>query len=61
MCGDQGRRVRQFMMPPHPQGEENHGDQADDGNQGVQQGAEELGLLGKWVGGGCVMERERDR
>lgn len=67
MCGDEGCRVRQFVMSPHPEREENHSNQSDDGNQGVQQSAEELGLLGKWVGGGCRMEggggeggRERD-
>lgn len=58
MCGDEGCRVGQFVVPPHPEREEDHSHQSDDGNQGVQQGAEELGLLGKWVRGGCVMERE---
>lgn len=59
MCGDQGGRVRQFVMPPHPEGEEDDGGQADDGNQGVEQSAEELGLLGKGVGGGCGGRRGR--
>lgn len=54
MCGDEGGRVGQFVVPPHPEGEEDDGDQADDGNQRVEQGAEELRLLGKRVGGGCV-------
>lgn len=53
MCGDEGGGVGQFVMPPHPEREEDHGGQAYDGNQGVQQSAEQLGLLGKWVGGGC--------
>lgn len=53
MCGDEGRWVGQFMMSPHPEGEEDHGGQAYDGDQGVEQGAEELGLLGKGVGGCC--------
>lgn len=48
-------------MPPHPEGEENHSDQADDGNQRVEQSAEELRLLGKWVGSSCVCERERNK
>lgn len=61
MCGDEGRRVRQFVMSPHPEREENHSNQSDDGDQGVEQSAEELGLLGKWVGGGCMMEGERER
>lgn len=61
MCGDKGCRVRQFVMSPHPEREENHSNQSDDGNQGVQQSAEELGLLGKWVGGGCMMEGGRER
>lgn len=60
MCGNEGRRVRQLVMPPHPEREENQSDQDDDGNQRVQQSAEQLGLRGKRVGGGCVTERERD-
>lgn len=59
MCGDEGSWVGQFVMPPHPEGEEDDGGQAYDGNQGVKQSAEELGLLGKWVGGGCG-ERKRE-
>lgn len=58
MCGDEGRRVGQLVMPPHPEGEEDDGGQAYDGNQGVEQGAEELGLLGERVGSGCEV-RER--
>lgn len=42
------------MVSPHPEGEEDDGDQAYDGNQRVQQGVEELRLLRKRVGGGCV-------
>lgn len=53
MCGDEGSWVRQFVVPPHPEGEEDDSGQAYDGNQGVKQGAEELGLLGVRVGGGC--------
>lgn len=49
------------MVPPHPEGEEDDGGQAYDGDQGVEEGAEELGLRGKWVGGGCGGERERER
>ena len=45
MCGDEGGGVGQFVMPPHPEREEDHGGQAYDGNQGVQQSAEQLGLL----------------
>lgn len=59
MCGDEGGRVGQFMVPPHPEGEEDDGGQAYDGNQGVKQGAEELGLLGKWVGGGCGEKKKK--
>lgn len=59
MRGDEGGWVGQFVMPPHPEGEEDDGGQAYDGNQGVKQSAEELGLLGKWVGGGCG-ERKRE-
>lgn len=61
MCGDEGSRVGQFVMPPHPEGEEDDGGQAYDGNQGVKQGAEELGLLGEWVGGGCGRRRDKWR
>ena len=52
MCGDERGWVGQLVMPPHPEGEEDDGGQAHDGNQGVEQSAEELGLLGIWVGGG---------
>ncbi len=58
MCGDEGSRVGQLVVSPHPEREEDDGGQAYDGNQGVKQSAEELGLLGKRVGGGCVV-RER--
>ena len=58
MCGDEGSWVGQFVMSPHPEREEDNGSQAYDGNQGVEERAEELGLLGKWVGGGCG-EREK--
>lgn len=54
MCGDEGSGVGQFVVSPHPEREEDDGDQAYDGDQGVEQSAEELGLLGKWVGGGCA-------
>lgn len=59
MCGDEGSWIGQFVMSPHPEREEDNGGQAYDGNQRVKQSAEELGLLGKWVGGGCV-ERNRE-
>lgn len=62
MCGDQGSRIGQLVMPPHPEREEDDSHQAYDGNQRVEQSAEELGLLGKWVGGGCAKkEREMRR
>lgn len=53
MRGDEGGGVGQLVMPPHPEREEDDGGQADDGNQGVEQRAEKLRLLGKRVGGGC--------
>lgn len=53
MCGDEGSWVGQFVMSPHPEREEDDSSQANDGNQGVKESAEELGLLGEWVGGGC--------
>lgn len=52
MCGDQGGRVGQLVMPPHPEGEEDDGGQAHDGHQRVEQGAEEVRLLGERVGRG---------
>lgn len=52
MCGDKGGRVGQLVVPPHPEREEDDGSQTHDGDQGVEESAEELGLLGKWVGGG---------
>lgn len=60
MCGDKCSGVSQFVVSPHPEREENDGSQAYDGNQGVKQSAEELGLLGKWVGSGCG-ERNREK
>lgn len=39
-------------MPPHPEGEEDDGGQAHDGHQRVEQGAEEVRLLGERVGRG---------
>lgn len=59
MCGDESCWIGQLVVPPHPEGEEDDGRQAYDRNQGVQQSAEELGLLGEWVGGGCE-ERGRE-
>lgn len=57
MRGDECSWVSQFVVSPHPEREEDDGGQAYDGNQGVKQSAEELGLRGKWVGSGC---RERN-
>lgn len=53
VCGDEGSWVGQLVVSPHPEGEDDHGHQAYDGHQRVEQSAEELGLLGKRVGGGC--------
>lgn len=44
MCGDEGSRVGQFVVPPHPERQEDDGGQTDDGNQGVEESVEELGL-----------------
>lgn len=40
MCGDEGSRVGQLVVSPHPEGEEDHGYQAYDGHQRVEQSAE---------------------
>lgn len=58
MCGDEGSRVGQLVVPPHPEGEEDDAGQADDGNQGVQQRAEQRRLRGERVGCGCRDRQE---
>lgn len=60
MCGDEGCWIRQLVVSPHPEREEDDGGQADYGNQGVKQRAEELWLLGKRVGGGCEKRKRED-
>lgn len=60
MGGDQGGWVGQFVVPPHPEGEEDDGGEAHDGNQRVQHGAEELRLLGEGVGGGCGAGKQKN-